>query len=81
MVKIRVSIVPSISQIVVTTIAKVREIMIAYFNVCFARLYCFAPIFKAIREAKALPKAMAGNIKNPINFSTTPKEAEAIKPI
>ena len=75
MVKIRVSIVPSISQIVVTTIAKAREIMIAYFNVCFARFYCFAPTFKAIREAKALPKAMADNIKNPINFSTTPKEA------
>ena len=75
MVKIRVSIVPSISQIVVTTIAKAREIMIEYFNVCFVRFYCFAPTFKAIREAKALPKAMADNIKNPINFSTTPKEA------
>lgn len=55
--------------------------MIEYFNVCFVRFYCFAPTFKAIREAKALPKAMAGNIKNPINFSTTPKEAEAIKSI
>ena len=81
MVKIRVSIVPSISQIVVTTIAKARDIMIAYFNVCLARLYCLAPTFKAIREAKALPKAMASNIKNSINFPTTPKEAEAIKPI
>lgn len=55
--------------------------MIAYFNVCLARFYCLAPTFKAIREAKALPKAMAGNIKNPINFSTSTKEAEAIKPI
>ena len=55
--------------------------MIAYFNVCLARLYCLAPTFKAIREVKALPKAMADNIKNPINFSTTPKEAEAIKSI
>ena len=55
--------------------------MIAYFNVCFAHFYCFAPTFKAIREAKALPKTIAGNIKNPINFSTTPKEAETIKPI
>ena len=55
--------------------------MIAYFNVCLVRLYCLAPTFKAIREAKALPKAMASNIKNSINFPTTPKEAEAIKPI
>ena len=59
MLKIRVSIVPSISQIVVTMIAKAREIMIVYFNICFAHFYCFAPTFKAIREAKALPKAMA----------------------